>query len=297
MLIFVNYLKLRKTMENYHSDFTEMSSSRLKLFARSGAAYLQSVEDTLNGVINDSEPMRIGRVFHSYMEGNCSNYALFDIEQRPDKENGIKSKVNQAWKKEVIASHENVITYEQLVEIETMVEAVKNSEFYKAFAKVIEFVGNEKTYKAELHGLHCKCRVDRIYDDGENILIVDWKKTREELTKEYFQYKRILEKFKYDISMVHYCEILKSVYNRPITMVFVFVEDSAPYDSKAVYVSMNSEFYRTAYIKWFDLIKRAKFAIENKCFEGVSGISYELSEFKEKPVIDIIKEYSSITMV
>lgn len=277
-------------MENkdYHSDFQFITSSQLKYFLRSSLAYKTAKDNKQKGIETDSEAMKLGRVFHSFMEG-VENYKIFDIENRPNKDKGITSIINQDWKKTELESHENVITLDQLTEIKAMVDSVKTSTFYKSFISVLEFSGDEQTYTAELLGQKCKMRADRIYNFGDDtILVVDWKTTRDNLTKDRNQYLRLIKKMNYDISMVHYCEILKKETGKNIQFCFVFVEKSEPFDCMPIFIDCeNSELYQDAKSRWVDLMLRAKWHIENNIFEGVNGCSYELANSSEQDLTEV----------
>lgn len=288
-------------IEQYHNDFTALSSSMLKQFAFSGRHFLAYKTARENGENKTSDAMALGTCVHSLMDDK-NDYTIIDFALRPQPDKDFRTKENAAWKRDLMENAINPIEKEEFERAEKMANGIKNSDFFKALSKLGELEGSEKTYETELHGLKVKCRVDKIYNfDDDHVLIVDWKSTKEQLKKDYFQYEYLIKNksYNYHISMVHYCEIIKAVTGKNVIFCFVFVENSEPYDIMPVYISMESKFYDEAQTKWLDLILRAKFAIENNCFEGVSGVSYELAKIPESDMskLEIIKKFSSINLL
>jgi len=241
-------------MKNYYQNHEWVSASLLKVFAKSPAKAKAAMEEEQV----KSEALLLGTAFHHLMETGKCEVNVFDPEERPEPTKNFGSKANKEWKE----SFGECINIDQFIELNKMVAAVKASDFYKGLNGV-KLESIEEGYYIEIAGNKAKCKPDALYEGADgSIICVDWKTTAETLTGSAAQYGYILKKHGYDIQGVHYTEILKQHFNRPVNFFFLFVEKTAPYDVAPVWFNPKGEMYNDTFFKWNELLSFA-----NTCFK------------------------------
>jgi len=169
---------------NYDFKSTKYwSQSLLKLFKGCAADVKAAIEQP----DEPSQAMIEGTVFHAMIEKDFSKFATFDPDERPEPDKTFASKLNKEWKQSFydLAQKENrvVVDTETYNNLEKMIFKLWESEIYRNIIK-IPFLGAEKFYQTELNGVGLKIKPDylALSADEKTVFIVDWKKTREQLT-------------------------------------------------------------------------------------------------------------------
>ena len=136
-----------------------------------------------------------------------------------------------------------------------MVHSVKASKFYKSL-EGLNLESQEQGYYTEVAGCKIKCKPDALFNGAnDSIICVDWKTTSESLTSHKWQYERVCKKFGYDLSAVHYSEVLLNHFKKEIHFFLVFVESSAPYEVMPVYINRQGEMYQATFDRWIKAIQ------------------------------------------
>lgn len=234
---------------DYYDNHEFVSASLLKVAANSmtkAKNYIQSNDET--------EALVLGRCFHEMMEDK-KNFIVYNENSRPEPDKTFGSKLNKAWKAEIMASEADIITLDQYLNLSNAAKAIKESNFYKGLQGT-ELEGIEKEfYHTFPTGNKAKCKPDALYNGKDGSLIcVDWKTTADSLNGSRNSAYWLLKKYKYQLQAVHYSEILKEVTGKEVNFFFMFVEKKAPYDVLPVYINPNGEFYNDSFIEWNDLL-------------------------------------------
>jgi len=238
---------------NYFESHEWVSASLLKVIDRSPS----KAKAYINNTTSTTEAMTVGSVFHELMETETTTTPVFDQSKRPEKDKTFGSKINKKWKE----SFGVCITADQYVDLKSMVAAVKASRFYKGLESV-KLETREKVYCQEINGQKAKCKPDALYHGkDDSIVCVDWKTTSESLSASPYNAARVVKKFGYQFQAVHYTEILKQDFHKPVHFFFVFVDKTAPFDVLPVYISPKGEMYNETFGRWFELLK-----LTNDCF-------------------------------
>jgi len=237
------------TTQSYHSDYEYLSKSFLTKFALSP---LHAFE-YMNAEKKDSEAMRFGRVYHAIIAGLSNEYLVFYPELRPEPDKTFASTLNKAWKAEIEASHNDVISVEDYNEILTMLSRLKENEIVR---KINAFsLLQEEAFRATIEGRKIKCKPDGLQihrgKNNEN-LVIDWKTCAsihpDSITREVVKYG-------YDVQAAMYCDIISKLNGGETNMLFIFQEKNSPYDVLPVLVNSDSytmESGRNKYQRYYD---------------------------------------------
>jgi hypothetical protein len=241
-------------MKNYYDNHEWISASLLKIFEKSPAKAKAAMEAEQT----KTEALLLGTAFHQLMETGKCEVNVFDPEERPEPNKDFRSPPNREWKK----SFGECINIDQFIDLKKMVAAVKSSSFYKGLTGV-KLESIEEGYYIEIAGNKAKCKPDALYKGADgSIICVDWKTTAESLNGSVANAARIVKKHGYDIQAVHYTEILKAYFKKPVNFFFIFVEKVEPFDVLPVWINPQGEFYDLTFARWFDILQRA-----NTCFK------------------------------
>ena len=161
---------MNTTADYYEID--RLSFSALKEFAKSPAHYLAYKNQKF-----DSEALRFGRFFHSYIlepQTLQGKYFSIDETQRPNTSMTMAAKVNKEWKADIIAENKNktLVKAEDAENCERMA-AELNAAGWPEFLKGNTEVEKEIFY--EFCGVEMKSKLDFINHDLG--VIVDLKTT------------------------------------------------------------------------------------------------------------------------
>lgn len=170
------------SIEDYHENKSHISTSSLKRAKKS----LKEFEWYRSGKMEDGKKLHFdfGNAFELALcegvDAMLKEVYIFDIENRPEKDKGITSKINQSWKKEIFASNKLVINgtgAESLETIYAMLDScnddptIKNIIFDK---EALEFQASI-FWKDPNTGLNLKTRPDLVQPTRS--IIVDVKTT------------------------------------------------------------------------------------------------------------------------
>jgi hypothetical protein len=90
-------MKIFKTDEDYYNDYEYVTNSQLGYIKKSPAYYWKM----RNGGSLDTPALRFGNLVHTLIlepEKYQDNFVVFNPEDRPEKDKGMTSKLNRAWK-------------------------------------------------------------------------------------------------------------------------------------------------------------------------------------------------------
>jgi hypothetical protein len=250
-------------MNNYYTR-PEISRSELIRYKRSPYAGINSEP------IHDTDAMIFGRAFHAYMEMQgemfFTKYFVMPDDSLIISEIGGKNprntKVYREWKanQEVIANGREVISFDDYNDITKMAANVQATEMYKTLFNGQYPYESEVAKYTRVAGLEMKALGDRVVDRGNDLLIIDWKTTSEELTDNTFQITRIIRKYLLHVQQHHYTEVFKAATGKEVMFCFFFVESKAPYEVLPVIISPNSELLADGAELWQQCVMNYKLA-------------------------------------
>lgn len=232
-------------MKDYY-QIEALSRSKLLRFKRSAYAGINTPAQ------EDTSAMVFGRAFHAYMEDETgqqfySNYYVMPDDSSICQEIGGKVPRNtnkyKDWKaeQEIIANGRTVLSLEDFNRISTMAANIRNSKMYKTLFSGKYPVQNETTGLAEIEGIQMKALADRLVERKNDVLIVDWKTTSEQLTDNPFHITRIIKKWDLHVQNWHYQKVFEKYLKREVMFMFFFVETKEPFEVLPVIIDPNSE--------------------------------------------------------
>lgn len=183
-------------------------------------------------------------------------------------------------KSDVYREPQNYVTTEERERIERCrARAYKNREVQLLH----KFPGSEVSIVFDLFGVRCKGRLDKLCDDGTNIIIADPKKVaQDQLTRDGF--RRTIYNLKYYIKAAFYCDGVKSLMKRTPSFCWIPIEDDEPFNVAAFY--MDEATYNAGRLDCFHLLSAYKRGMETGEWPGAFQDAEEcgLSEW-------ILKQY------
>lgn len=187
----------------YYSDKTHVSCSMLKHLLKSPA----HLENYLKNPPKSTPAMVFGSAFHCMvLEPNKfnDNFYILDVNLRPEKEKGMTSKINKAWKAEELtyasAANKEIITMDELEKIELMCASLFK---HPKVAKLISESQKEEPISwSTVDGIKCKGKLDLKSFD----FIADIKTTAEFGGIDKFKYD--CKKYNYDMQAAFYSDAL-----------------------------------------------------------------------------------------
>lgn len=210
----------------------------------------------------DSAALIFGRAFHEYMEGTFDNdYFVFDDSAKVKEleEAGAKTARNtnkyRDWKSDFFDANlgKVLISNEDYEKIVKMCNNIYDTNFYRELflAKEPVNISYEKAYYATIDGKKFKALADVAIDRGDNILIVDWKKTRKKLNPSNpMAISYIIKEWRLDFQQVHYKKIIEAATGKEVTFVFVFAEDHTGHEVLPVIIKEDSDLILQSELDW-----------------------------------------------
>ena len=237
---------------NYHKNHEYIASTLLKQYDKSPLKAKAYIEGDVN---TDTPAMMIGRVFHEMMDGS-ETFIIFDPENRPEPTKTFGSKLNKEWKDSIYTSGKDVVSIDEYNNLANMVSSITASKFYNKLLGGVKLESKEKGYYTEVAGCKIKCKPDALYEGAnDSIICVDWKSTSEKLTADRWQYNRVIKKYGYDLSAVHYSEVLYNHFKKDVHFFLLFVESAEPYDVMPVYINRQGEMYQQTFDRWIAAVQ------------------------------------------
>ena len=252
--------------KTYHTDHEYIASTLLKQYAKSP----RKAKAYIDGEKQDTTAMMEGRIFHQMMDEDHS-FKVFDANDRPEPDKTFASKANKEWKASVYDTDRDVIDMENYVRLDAMVQSVMNSKFYQTLQGV-RLESQEEGYYSEVAGCKIKCKPDALYEGANgSIVCIDWKTTSESLTSDPWVYQRICRKFGYDLSAVHYSEVLRNHFMKEVHYFLVFVENKEPYEVMPVYISRQGEMYQQTFDRWIEAVQGLTKCLQTGKWPGIES--------------------------
>ena len=192
----------------YYADSSHVTCSMLKYLLKSPAhlrSYLENRQESTPAMV-------FGKAFHCLAlepEKFNDKFYLFDPDLRPEKEKGMTSKINKAWKQEELKLAElegkDLITGDELDKIDRMCNSLFN---HKKVRDLLNTSKREQPFIWHINRMHCK---DIINAKGKVDLqsfdfIADIKTTAEFGGIDKFKYD--CKKYHYDMQAAFYCDAL-----------------------------------------------------------------------------------------
>lgn len=219
---------------DYHADKTHLGASTLKALDREGPEYAAAYH--AGELHSDSDSMAIGSAVHAIIDGTFADC----YEVAPD-ENGYKTRGTQkfsAMSHEIqAASGRELLTHAEAREADRCGQVLRR--FFSS-----RYVGHAYWREPSLFWSHhtedgrqvaCKCRPDRLIDDGTGGAIYAEIKTARSCGDKAV--RAAFWQFGYWIQQAHYAAgILANGANR-VRTVFVFVRNAPPYDLRVFELS------------------------------------------------------------
>lgn len=257
--------------EEPYSDY--LSSSALKIYARSPKAFKFAVE---NPDESQSDALRIGSLFHSYMECAASHtdmasdaiaslwmqgIAVFDppVNDKTGQPYGAATKAYKEAYDGFIQTVGNkaIASRDELLQVQGMAESLLSGcgATSEQVRKLLGWAkGVEVSYFYENEdGIKLKARPDLLTKNK----IIDWKTCSLDSLDEDNIVRQII-RYRYDVSLSQYQYIIHEIDGRWLTPILVFVQKQPPYD--AVMCDISEWCYQ--YNKEFDLVTSGVGAME-----------------------------------
>ena len=247
-------------IKEYHKDKKIVSSTGLKqaaISSRHFAYYLQNeqVSKPEFDFGNAFELALIDKVKGSNeFKQSC---IILDESKRPEQDKGINSKINQAWKKEILSSEKYVLSTDDKLHIDNMVESCLADDVIKALLKFTEYQ-ESFFWTCPETGVNCKTRPD-ITKRKKNV-ILDIKTTKDASPKWFTR-----DIVNYDYPLQGFMQMQGSVHSGFMPEVdeyfWLAVEKSEPYN--AVIYRFKKEEWQVVEDRYYFLLNRCKHVIDN----------------------------------
>jgi predicted peroxiredoxin len=227
----------------------------------------------------NTDAMLFGRAFHAMMEGQKSfemDFRVFDDREVCEQIGGAKPRSTTKYREWLDSQTDGreSIALEDFFSISKMVANIKASKFYEntVTASASASVGFEVPFYATIDGLDFKCLADCVIEREKSILVIDWKKTRLQLTPSPRDIAHEVKKWFLHFQQYHYTRVIQAATGKKVSFVFVFSEDSAPFDCVPVLLSPDSELLISAEFLWTSAVKNYRAYLAGDVF----GIEYFL---------------------
>lgn len=249
--------------EEYHGTHEAISSSLLRTFIqKSPRHYLQSILDYDGSEGEESASMKFGKEVHLMIlePGRFKEKYKVLPEFEGHHSSNLYKEAKKKWLSDIPADS-IVMKEEEFENFYGVITAISEHGqarelFSKGIAEMPGFFVEPET------GILCRIKPDFIYDNGDNLVLIDLKTTRH-ATEEGFQ-KSIAE-YRYDIQMAMYKKGVELITGREVKYcVWVTVENKAPF-SVSVYEadSATIEYGAQSFMAG---MKDLKYCLENKNF-------------------------------
>lgn len=160
------------SIDAYHDNKTHLSSTTIRKARKS----LKSMHYYMNNKQEKKSCFDFGNVFEialiEGLEGINKTCIIFDENDRPEKEKGITSKINQVWKKGILNGDKYVINRhgnESLDTINKMLESCKSDETIKRLLNKIDYQ-TSIFWTCPKSGMKLKTRPD-VSKANKNVLV------------------------------------------------------------------------------------------------------------------------------
>ena len=175
----MNFFKHNLSIEDYHSDNVFFSASSLK-YARKSLLALRSYLDKITPA--EKKPaFDFGNAFElALCDANeyLKKVLIFNENDRPEKDKGITSKLNQEWKKEIFNGGKYVITQEDNDLILRMIEQGSKNPYITSLISEAQYQ-TSFFWMCETSGLGLKARPDLVLPEKKSIVDIKTAQTAE----------------------------------------------------------------------------------------------------------------------
>ena len=296
MLIGLKFIKLAKqlkqidmekirnlSIEEYHKK-EGISASRLKEALKSTAHFFTPQES------KESEAFLIGQAFEDCLtepENFYDKYWILDLEQRPEADKTMASKLNKEWKENLVNENASkvLLTAEQNETINKMVVSAQKNEAVMHSLKDSLF---QQSYfwKDEETGLICKTRPDIVKHRNENAVIINDIKTTVDASPEGFA--RSFANFHYGIQAAMQIDGVEKALGVQVDYyTYTVVEKQAPFLTQ-IY-TLSDEDIQTFKHLYKSLLKKVKKAMDDEEYialgycdtygKGISVLELEIPQW------------------
>ena len=170
--------------------------------------------------------MLFGRAFHAYLlqpELFKKGYIVFDPANRPEQDKGMTSKINKEWREKFNESGKDILTAEQLIQIQDMKRSIMDNFYARA---LLSNGSPETSFFTELNGVKVKARADYWRVKKNKNIIVEVKTTTDARPDIF---ARDMAKYNYHISVAYYVDIVQQITGNECDYLFIVVEKDAPH--------------------------------------------------------------------
>lgn len=204
-----------------------------------------------NGEFGDTDAMKFGRAFHSFMELGESpdffeEYHIWDESARPEPTKDFRNAKNRDWKKEqfVEAGDKGVLSAGDYEKIDIMAKNIANTDFYENAFNEVGVVEFEREFYATIDGIDRKCLTDVAIEYDNKIIVIDWKTTSSNLdVNDIWGIKRELRKWDLPVQDAHYKKVIKANTDKEVIFCFMFVENHGAHECLPLVIGDESELY------------------------------------------------------
>ncbi len=212
-------MKTFKTDEEYYNDYDFVTNSQLGYIKKSPAYYWKM----RNGGSIDTPALRFGNLVHTMIlePEKLNNFAIFNPNDRPEKDKGMTSKLNKAWKiaMEIDSKQGGSI----LMTMDQYNLALKLRDKLLACNDVKNILSNCKTEVAKWWVdfntmTKCKGKADIVVDGGD--VLVDIKTTGKDVS----EFKKSAYRYGYNRQAAFYLDGFNAK-----EFIFIVIETNAPH--------------------------------------------------------------------
>ena len=213
-------MKTFNTDEEYYGDYEYVTNSQLGYIKKSPAYYWKM----RNGGSLDTPALRFGALVHTLIlepEKYQENFVVFNPDDRPEKDKGMTSKLNRAWKVKLEDECSSGRKYLMTMDQYNLAIKLRNKLF--ACKEVKAILDNCKTEVPKCWVdfntmTKCKGKADIVVDDGD--MLVDIKTTGKDVS----DFKKSAYRYGYNRQAAFYLDGFNAK-----EFVFIVIETNAPH--------------------------------------------------------------------
>lgn len=206
---------------DYHEDTSELTKTALTVFCQSPVEYYHTYVTKLMQPKQATAPMIDGVVLHAMMLEKKSIDQVVGV-YPPDCINKVGGLIGANTKKHRAANpHLYWMKAQDRDHIQETYERLKDTAIADAIAECSEF---EKTMRAKVYGMPCKCRPDIAGDIGPYWVAYDLK-----FTPSIHQFPQSSRQFRYWLQDAHYSAVIRELTGKPVVFKFIAAETVFPY--------------------------------------------------------------------
>ena len=196
MVKFENGILKNVTSEDYHADREYLSSSSIKESIKSLAHFnhYRNKKSERKSYFDFGNAFEIALLDYIYGTVDFMNQVvIFDESERPEKDKGITSTINQNWKKSILNGEKLVISKTGAESFETIVQMLQSCARDSVIQKLLKNTEYQNSYfwTDEKTGVNLKTRPDLV--KVEKGVVIDVKTTRDASPKGFSQQAANLE--------------------------------------------------------------------------------------------------------